>query len=393
MRRLVLLLALVLGLFSTRFASDCHAQPQVTLGWNAETNPFVAGYYLAWGTNSGNLSFTNTYHSRNCTNGTISNLVYGVNYYVAVAAFATNGYTNPTGPFTSTITYLTNAPVVFIPPIAPSDGPPPPPLPFPPGVGRPVGLRSSDPGQNTSGSSPATGLAHALAPSSAPPSTNITQAQMWGIPPYLILTSSNKQLNMTIEGTMGATFALQCSTNLSTWFTITNVTMTNVAPIETNAVPGQAQDAIDLAFVPSLQTFPLPPSATQFRGAHFRVLMSNDYPILASRVLTNQGYSTRLVLVDMPGGIVDDCCYISQAGAFIHYSTIGAILQLEGSGSTIRQIAATMANNRNMDWTTASEFTYSNGYAAILATVVESDSPSTDPVAGTNSASSIVIDF
>ncbi len=94
----------------------------------------------------------------------------------------------------------------------------------------------------------------------------------------------------------------------------------------------------------------------------------------------------------MPG-LKDDACYVSQAGSFIHYNQAIATPQLEGAGATLRQIATTLANNLNLDWTTASEFTYSNGVGQILATVVATDPASSDPVAAQTPASSIAIDF
>jgi hypothetical protein len=44
------------------------------------------------------------------------------------------------------------------------------------------------------------------------------------------------------------------------------------------------------------------------------------------------------------------------------------------------------------NWTSASEFTYSNGVNSILATVVETESANTDPVAGA-ATPSLQIDF
>ena len=389
MRTLILLLVFGLGLFSNRFAADCQAQPQVTLAWSAVANPYVSGYYLVWGTSSGVYSATNTYPSTQ-TNGTIGNLSYGVQYYIAVAAFATNGEINPVGPFSAEIMYITNAPSVVVASGGPGNGPPTPPP--PPGPGKPGGTKSNNSGN---GGSAAVGPHSAAAASTAAASTNIVQAQIWGIPPILSLSVSNSQPYLSIGGTQGATFAVQWTTDISTpssWATITNVTMTN-AQTDTNLAPGQVQDAIDLAYVPSVQSFPLPAS-TNAGMQHFRVLMSNDYPILAGIVLKPKGYTPRLILVNMPGLTTpDDCCYVAQAASFIHYNQTNSVLQLEGAGSTIRQIATTLANNLKLDWTTASEFVYSNGMGQILATVVESDPPSSDPVAGTTPTSSIVINF
>jgi hypothetical protein len=376
MRTLILILVFGLGLFSSRFAADGQAQVQVTLSWSASTNANVAGYYLAWGTNSKAFFATNTYPAAQ-TSGTIGNLAYGTLYYIAVAAFASNGQVSP---FSSAITFISNAPPVVTNPTA---GPPPPP-PGPP----PPGTTVSNSSTSTTGSSSSSS-------SAAASSTNITQAQIWGIPPVLKLTISNAQPILNIGGTVGATVMLQSTTNPTarfSWTTITNVALTNVAPMETNAVAGQPQDAIDLAYVPAAQITPLPTTTSSAQMQFFRVVMPYDYIILAGSVLPGQGYAARLIVVNMPG-LNDDACYVSQAGSFIHYNQTNAVLQLEGSGSTIRQIATTLAGSLNLDWTTASEFAYSNGMGQILATVVEADPASSDPVAGTAPTSTIAINF
>jgi hypothetical protein len=388
MRTLILILVFGFGLFSSRFAADGQAQAQVTLSWNASSNLNVAGYYLAWGTNSGVYFATNTYPAAQ-TSGTISNLAYGTLYYIAVAAFASNGKTSP---FSSPVTYSTNAPPVVTNPIVSSvSAPPLPTEPAKAGSGKPPASSS----KASTSASAAGGSSSGSSSSAAASSTNITQAQIWGIPPVLNLTVSNGQPNLNIGGTVGATVMVQSTTNLLasfSWTTITNVTLTNIAPMETNAVSGQPQDAIDLAYVPAAQITPLPTTTSSARMQFFRVIMPYDYIILAGMVLPAKGYPARLIAVNMPG-FNDDACYVSEAGSFIHYNQTNSVLQLEGSGSTIRQIATTLANSLNLDWTTASEFLYSNGMGQILATVVEADPASSDPVAGTTPTSSIVINF
>ncbi len=209
------------------------------------------------------------------------------------------------------------------------------------------------------------------------------------------MTVTNRQPILNIGGTVGATVMVQSTTNVTapySWTTITNVALTNVAPIESNVVPGQPQDAIDLAFVPASQNTALPSTSSSGSPQFFRVVMPYDYIILAGSVLPGKGYPSRLILVNMPG-FNDDACYVSSSSSFIHFSQTNSVLQLEGSGSTIRQVATTLANSLNLDWTTASEFVYSNGMGQILATVVEADPASSDPVAGANPTSSISINF
>jgi hypothetical protein len=385
MRTLILMLVFGFGLFSSRFAADGQAQVQVTLSWNASLSSNVVGYYLVWGTNSGVYFATNTCPAAQ-TSGTISNLAYGILYYINVAAFASKGQISP---FAGEVTFSSNAP----PAVTNETVNNPPPLPpSPPGLGLPGG--GTPPPSGPGAGAPTGGGAGAASPATASP-TNITQAQIWGIPPVLNLTISNGQPNLNIGGTVGATVMVQSTTNLAalfSWTTITNVALTNIAAMETNAVPGQPQDAIDLAYVPAAQTVPLPTTTSAAPMQFFQVVMPYDYIILAGMVLPPQGYSARLIVVNMPG-LNDDACYVSQSGSFIHYNQTNSALQLEGSGSTIRQIATTLAGSLNLDWTTASEFIYSNGMGQILATVVEADPATSDPVAGTIPISTIAINF
>jgi hypothetical protein len=148
-----------------------------------------------------------------------------------------------------------------------------------------------------------------------------------------------------------------------------------------------------VAFVPGTATLPLG-AVSSAPSQYFRVIMPYDYIILASQVLATNGYKSRLILINMPGIVCDDVCYVNKSSCFIHYKTTNYALQLEPSSSTIRQVATTLANSLNLDWTSASEFTYSNGMGQILATVVETEPASSDPVAGQNPPSSpFVVNF
>jgi hypothetical protein len=121
--------------------------------------------------------------------------------------------------------------------------------------------------------------------------------------------------------------------------------------------------------------------------------MPYDYMVLADSVLWGQGCPSRLLLVRMPGLPSDDVCYITNQNSFIHYDSTNQAFALEpSSGPTIRQIATTLSGWLGQNWTSASEFTYSNGVSSILATVVATEPPSSDPVAGA-AAPSIQIDF
>ncbi len=112
MRALILMVVLGLGLFSSNLPG--YAQGQVTLAWDPVKHPKLAGYYVAWGTNSRVYFATNTCPASQPT-GTITNLTNNIVYYFAVAAFASNGLTSR---YSNEIIY-TNALTFYGPPYPP----------------------------------------------------------------------------------------------------------------------------------------------------------------------------------------------------------------------------------------------------------------------------------
>jgi hypothetical protein len=203
---------------------------------------------------------------------------------------------------------------------------------------------------------------------------------------------------MSIGGTMGADLTIQSSTNIlspDSWQTVTNISMTNAAPLPQGSQASQPQDALDIAFAPAAEALPV--SQTDSSAGpitYFRALMPYDYVILAGNVLTGQGYRPRMVLVNMPGIVCDDACYVTEGSSFIHYDRGSYALQLQGSGPTVRAIATKLSTSLGLDWTSASEFTYSNGIAQIVSTVVQTEPASSDPVPGkTAPKPSTTIDF
>ena len=376
-------------------APRCGAQ--VTLAWNPSSGPGVAGYNLCWGTNSGIYLYTN-YCLYPQTSLTIPNLATNEVFFFAVQALASNGtvsvfsneaeYTNGAPVATNVPPVVTNTPPVTtnVPPVDTNTGPVVVPGPFSPSATNP-------PAPPGSTNNPITGSGTNTGTN---PSTNITQSTLWGIPPLLGLVLSNGQANLTINGTVGATLTIMGSTNdmsADSWSVVTNVTVSDVALVAATNESGQPQDLLDVAFVPGRQTLAL----LGTEGApcqYFRVVMPYDYIILASQVLPVKGYTPRLILVNMPGIVCDDACYVNETSSFIHYTHGNYVLQLVPSSSTIRSVATALANSLELDWTSASEFTYSNGMGQILATVIETEAPSSDPVAGQRPpAPPIVIDF
>jgi hypothetical protein len=413
---------------------------QVTLTWDPSTSGMLTGYHLCWGTESGVYTFTNTYPKQQIT-GVISNLAPNQVYYFAVQAFAKNGIVSPFSNETSftnldtnvlstnvTSTIGTNITTNVISTVntnistnvtaSVTNGPPvPPPLnrfgiisttpdtskvlsPPPAAPATRFGIISvaADSGNTVNNTPVQAGVAASLtgAGGLTGPASNGSGTGFPGIPPWLALALTNGQPNLNIGGTVGATVMIQATTNLESldsWETITNVLLTDPAPAAASNQTSQANNILSTTFVPAAQIVQIPqgtPSSLQY----FRVIMPYDYAVLGKNVLDSQGYKARLIVVNMPGIVCDDACYINQVGSFIHYDWASSTLQLESSGSTIRQIANTLANSLNLDWTSASEFTFTNGLGQIWATVVRTEPASSDPVAGQNPPTApMVINF
>jgi hypothetical protein len=206
------------------------------------------------------------------------------------------------------------------------------------------------------------------------------------------LTVTNQQPVLAISGTVGATLMIQSTTNPAnpgSWNTITNLAITNVNAAATNQA---SNSTINMAFVPALQNYTVIDSNAP-ACEYYQVVMPYDYMVLADSVLCSQGSTNRLVLVRMPGISSDDVCYVTNQNSYLFYDATNQAFALEpSSGATIRQIATSLSTWLGQNWTTASEFTYSNGVSSILATVVETESPGSDPVAGA-AAPSLQIDF
>ncbi len=337
----------------------------VNLCWNPSATPGVTAYNLCWGVSSGVYTFTNTCPGTQ-TAAAITGLATNQVYFIAVQSVLPGGAVSEF----SNEAIFTNGPSSST---SPTNGPPNPSL-------SSTSTNAPNPGgstntTNSGGSGSSSGSGSNLAGASLP-ATNV-----WGIPPFLILTMSNGQPSLTLAGTAGASFMIEGTTNLSSltsWEMVTNVTLTNVIAESQSNQSSQAESLLNMAYAPALQEIPISFSNSG-RQQYFRAVMPCDYIILASAVLTNQGYTPRLIVVNMPG-IVDDVCYVNETSSFISCSNF--IMQVTGSGSTIRQVASVVASSLSQDWTSASQFTYSNGYGQILATVVETEPASSDPIPG-----------
>jgi hypothetical protein len=368
-----------------QWATQCGAQ--VTLQWNPSTDQTVVGYNLVWGMASRRYTSTNSYPTSQ-TLGVITGLASNQAYYVNIATFNRSGMTSPYGGeivFTNILastngTGTSNAPVITTLSFfeASTNAPP-----------SPTGGGSGTVTSGNGGGGSSIG--------STSPSAANAAAMFWGVPPRVSIIVSNNEPNLNIAGTIGATLMIEATTNIfstASWQTMTNISLTNVAPVALASQQTQPQDALDVAFVPAFESMPITDCGPG-RITYYRAVMPYDYVVLAGNVLSTNGYVPRLVLVNMPGIISDDACYVTEGSSFIHYDKSTYALQLEGSGPTIRSIAGTLASSLGLDWTSASEFTYSNGIAQIVSTVVQTEPASSDPVPGKTRRvkPSTIIDF
>jgi len=110
-----------------------------------------------------------------------------------------------------------------------------------------------------------------------------------------------------------------------------------------------------------------------------------DYAVLANYVLSRNGFSTRLIRVEMVGkNIGHAVCYVTQDRVYMDYNNRRFFFALVRSGPTIREIATKVAESFQAHWTFASEFAYdyNSNIKRVLLTVVETDPSSSDPDTG-----------
>lgn len=225
--------------------------------------------------------------------------------------------------------------------------------------------------------------------------SNIIEARVGGIPPILSLKIEKEGARMGIWGTIGADILVQTSSNPANplaWKLWDSLVLTNVAPSLDGGTPVPApRDTLAAAFVPAIEWLS-PSGATSYLNQYFRVVMPYNYAVLADKVLRSKGFHTRLIAIRLPGETVHEVCYVTEDQAYIDCSEDSFILALNHSGDTIREIADDYSAYVNMNWTSASEFTYTNGGRQLIETVVKTDPSSSEPLASPQT-SSIEVDF
>ena len=108
----------------------------------------------------------------------------------------------------------------------------------------------------------------------------------------------------------------------------------------------------------------------------------DDYAVLADMVLRERRYQTRLVSVRMSGLLTHAVCYVNEAGLYLDFNNRGYLIRTQRCGPDLREIAAKVAQSLDAHWTSASEFTYTDGVKHLVATVVKTDARGVSTVHG-----------
>lgn len=352
----------ILGLMTAVWLIAGVSDAEVTLAWDPSPDTNVSGYVVYQGLQSGRYTSSNALPGL-VTNAVISGLETGVVYFFAVTAYSADGGQSE---FSSelVLTNLMDVPPPIVPPVSTQD--------TVVGVGE---------------------LTNAVPGTSSPPAN--LQVTLSGVPPAAGLTREAEGLKLTIWGTVGADMVVESSSNLANafaWQPITTLLLTNAVPTDGGSPTPPPADALEAAFVPALESYLLAVD-TSNPVVFFRLVMPYSHVILADKVLRAKGYQTRLVVVRLAGETLHDVCYVGQDAAYIDCSDATYVLALNHSGATLREIADDFGAYVSMNWTSASEFVYTNGSRQLLSTVVKTDSPDLDPPLTTNQTATVVIDF
>jgi hypothetical protein len=119
----------------------------------------------------------------------------------------------------------------------------------------------------------------------------------------------------------------------------------------------------------------------------------DDYAVLADRVLKPKGFGTRLIQVKLAGQIDHAVCYINESRAYLDYNNRAVFFTLARSGDSLRSIATKVADSLDANWTSAFEFEFIGGKKELVATVVKTAPPESDPRPGQKAGNAVKVDF
>jgi len=212
-----------------------------------------------------------------------------------------------------------------------------------------------------------------------------TSQRVFGIPSMLSVSHNNQETLIALWGVVGATFDIQSNTDLHNpngWNTETNLSLTTSDQLPPDLQNGQKQLGVaGLAFTAAMRTWTVSPSQAE-PMRFYRAVMADNYAILANQALQAQGHASRLIAVRMPGTDPRVVCYVADQNAYLDYDEQIYSIRVQPSDQTIREIAQKVASSMGQNWTSASEFTMANGAKQVIATVVETDAPASDPQPG-----------
>src|SRR5205085_5623370 len=91
--------------------------------------------------------------------------------------------------------------------------------------------------------------------------------------------------------------------------------------------------------------------------------------ILASIILKEKGYTPHLVTVRMPD-VVHVVCYIEETKSYLDYNCRTYLVRTVSSSGSVSEIASSVAASYHTKWTSASEFSWSEGNKRLVSTTL-----------------------
>lgn len=100
----------------------------------------------------------------------------------------------------------------------------------------------------------------------------------------------------------------------------------------------------------------------------------DDYATLAASILRERGFRPHLVAVRMPG-LVHVVCYIEEIKGYLDYNNRIYFKRTVSCEEGLRSIAKKVAKSFDANWTSASEFSFSDGLKHMVSTIAKTQSP------------------
>jgi hypothetical protein len=95
----------------------------------------------------------------------------------------------------------------------------------------------------------------------------------------------------------------------------------------------------------------------------------DDYSTLAASELAARGYHPRLISVRLKN-VVHVVCYVAEANGYLDYNKRSRGSGIVACGPSLSEIANSVANSFKSEWSSTSEFTYSDGVKRLVSTTL-----------------------